>query len=90
MQGQPMSQDFSGPVSRSNKKRIKENRYRHPLLIAKTFFERLERSSGKDYSWIRPLTQPVSELMKYVRPTFGYVSDESMVDLLFSLLVDKM
>ena len=37
-----------------------------PLRITKTFFERMETRSGKDYSWIRPLTQPVSELMKYV------------------------
>ena len=37
-----------------------------PIRITKTFFERMETRSGKDYSWIRPLTQPVSELMKYV------------------------
>ena len=37
-----------------------------PLKITKTFFERLEDRSGKDYGWINPLTQPVSRLMKCV------------------------
>lgn len=48
----------STPSSQSRRAKMQ------PLLITKTFFERMETRSGKDYSWIRPLTQPVSELMK--------------------------
>lgn len=61
--GHPMSTGFSADRPSSTNK-LKQ-RWK-PLLITKTFFERLESRSGKDYSWIRPLTQPVSELMKYV------------------------
>jgi hypothetical protein len=37
-----------------------------PLGIAKGYLGKLERKSGKDYGWIKPLTQPLSRLMKYV------------------------
>ena len=36
------------------------------LGVSKYYFEKLERSSGKDYAWIKPLTQPLSHAMRYV------------------------
>lgn len=75
--GHPMSQDFASDRGPSNKRKSETNRRLSPLLITKTFFERLERRSGKDYSWIRPLTQPVSKLMKQdiAKRREVYVSD---------------
>lgn len=35
----------------------------YPLGITRHYFEEMEERSGKDYSWIKPLTQPVSDLM---------------------------
>lgn len=35
----------------------------YPLGISKHYFEEMEERSGKDYRWIKPLTQPVSQLM---------------------------
>jgi hypothetical protein len=35
----------------------------YPLGITKHYFEIMEEESGKDYSWIKPLTQPVSQAM---------------------------
>eukprot|EP00428_Durinskia_dybowskii_P065665 CAMPEP_0170371138 /NCGR_PEP_ID=MMETSP0117_2-20130122/8877_1 /TAXON_ID=400756 /ORGANISM="Durinskia baltica, Strain CSIRO CS-38" /LENGTH=580 /DNA_ID=CAMNT_0010625945 /DNA_START=155 /DNA_END=1894 /DNA_ORIENTATION=- len=76
--GHPMSTDFSTDrPSKTNKLKLEPKQRWKPLLITKTFFERLESRSGKDYSWIRPLTQPVSELMKQdvIRRSKVYVSD---------------
>jgi hypothetical protein len=38
-------------------------KYPYHLGISKHYFEFMEEQSGKDYRWIKPLTQPVSQLM---------------------------
>jgi hypothetical protein len=48
---------FGKHSSGTNKWRKKE-----PLMLTRSFFENLERKSGKDYDWIRPIP-PLSRLM---------------------------
>lgn len=36
------------------------------LDVSKHYFDEMEDRSGKDYRWIKPLTKPVSHVMKYV------------------------
>ena len=36
------------------------------LAHSRDYMRQLERQSGKDYRWIKPLTKPVSRLMMYV------------------------
>lgn len=70
--------------SASGKLLGRHHRQSKPLLAYKPYYERLEDSSGKDYAWIKPLTKPVSILMKYVRVI---PVKESLFDLLFVLTV---
>ena len=72
--GYPMTQSFVLDRATNIKQTSKAIRHSRTLLVTKTFFERLNTRSGKDYSWIRPLTQPVSELMKYVSSVFMFLA----------------
>ena len=43
-----------------------DNYQLHGLTLTRDYMKQLEKESGKDYRWIKPLTTPVSRLMKYV------------------------
>jgi hypothetical protein len=54
--------------SRRRKNKVKISRQgKKTLRISKYYFENLEKKSGKDYAWIKPLTQPLSQAMRYVK-----------------------
>jgi hypothetical protein len=48
------------------KRPSQQTRKSQNLLITKSYFENLERQSGKDYRWLKPIPPPVSKLMLYV------------------------
>lgn len=45
---------------------IEQKRIRYTYDVSKHFFDEMETRSGKDYRWIKPLTKPVSHVMRYV------------------------
>jgi transposase len=59
------STDYDGAGSRSTSVANGDSHDRnyYPMGITKHYFETMEERSGKDYRWIKPLSQPVSQLM---------------------------
>jgi hypothetical protein len=62
----PMANNIMFHRRSSSRKKLGQHKRRfQPIGVTKPFFETLEEQSGKDYAWIKPLTQPVSALMRY-------------------------
>lgn len=50
---------------------IEKNTPIYKFDVSKHYFDEMEHRSGKDYRWIKPLTKPVSHVMRYV-DLFGF------------------